>query len=270
MKKVKNITPIDILLTEYNNIYTQLSNPTLKASNNNEYIIQKLIPNTDNLSFTTSRKIKYDEKRSFMSQKYFNAISQYLYLFHEKIFHFLLFDYSLIRFNYEFNNENKLVSFNLSWTPCPFNEYFFNKMIQEQQPLFSNFGFPKFGLGLQALSEIELDNDIFESRGISLRSPLRLDFDSTYENDNFAYHPTYHFHIETSDTRLFASRPVTIHEFMLLVFEMCYPQQMRSWNEYQDISKNIPDVNSILRPMDSANDNDFGNKLHIHISLHEY
>jgi hypothetical protein len=69
-----------------------------------------------------------DSNRSLKSQKFFNYIKQYVAFFESRSYQFLFRDYSLGRIIYQFDDDNKLVSYNMYWNPCPFNKEFIDTL----------------------------------------------------------------------------------------------------------------------------------------------
>lgn len=126
-------------------------------------------------------------------------IEQYLEIYNKRLFHFLLFDGSLIRFCYKFK-DGILTEQHLLWWPCPIRDFIANG-IEE----------------VDALMETLEGN--MTKYDINMRSPIRIDFGG--ENES---HPMYHLHTEHPDMRLALNRPQCINGFMRFILKNFYPQ----------------------------------------------
>lgn len=133
----------------------------------------------------------------------FTRLEQYKHILETNSYHCMLFDGSIIRANFEFNND-KLVSQNLLWWPAPYD--------------FSN-------LMLDGFSPVDILLDLYGDKNwhktVKMRSPLRIDFDSTNNAEN---HPHSHIHIQSEKTRMAISRPICFNRFISFVFKNFYPE----------------------------------------------
>lgn len=157
------------------------------------------------------------------SGKSFTMLDQYIHILQTNSYHCLLFDGSIIRANFEFEDD-KLLRQNLLWWPAPYN---YGDILQEGYPpveLFQNFcedkDWPKI---------------------IRMRSPIRIDFDSS---NNAEKHPPGHLHIQNEETRLNINNPVCFNRFVNFIFRNFYPQFGVNFSEYDFIKYKTPDLQS--------------------------
>ena len=159
------------------------------------------------------------------SGSYFTKLNQYLHILTNNSYHCLLFDGSLLRVNFEFKN-NLLLTQNLLWWPAPFdNEYI--EMLAE-------------------FAAADIVEDFFEDndwhKKIKMRSPIRIDFDSS---NNTSTHPQSHMHIQHEDTRLNTNEPICFNRFVDFIFRNFYPDYNFSFSEYDYIRYRIPQYRKI-------------------------
>ena len=137
-------------------------------------------------------------------------IEQYLEIYKKRLFHFLLFDGSLVRFCYKFE-EGILTEHHLLWWPCPIRDFIAHE-----------------------IEEVEVVMDTLEGNmkksDINMRSPIRIDFGE--ENES---HPMYHLHTEHPDMRLALNRPMCINGFMRFILENFYPQIKIDFSDWEYI-----------------------------------
>lgn len=141
-------------------------------------------------------------------------IEQYLEIYKLRLFHYMLYDGSLIRFNYEFNG-NKLVAHNLLWWPCPYRGFKVNNSSLEEIDLL-----------------LEVLNGQLNKSDIEMRSPIRMDYDGKNEREN---HPLYHLHTENCDTRIAINVPLCINGFMQFILSNFYPQEQIDFSDWDNI-----------------------------------
>lgn len=151
-------------------------------------------------------------ERSLNAQKFFNYCKQYVAFFQSRSYQFLFVDYSLGRFVYKFDEANLLVSANLYWNPCPLNDGFIKKLTEY------DFDAMEYIDNITAKERIELDD-------ISLRTPVRLDFDRDYTGKNYKYHPLWHMHYQNKNTRIKIDKQsvICLYSYLLFVLENFYP-----------------------------------------------
>jgi len=184
---------ITALLEQFSNLSSYLSNE------------QITIISTD-LVFTANKDRVHLSWNSNGKETHFSSgddlifISQYIEMYYNRMFHFMLKDGSLIRFNYEFKGRD-LVSQNLLWWPCPIK-----------------------GLKINPTEDIDsvIDrlNGKVKAEEIIMRSPLRVDYDCLIDTQS---HPLCHMHFENPDTRLALNKPLCIYGFMEFIFGNFYP-----------------------------------------------
>lgn len=253
MKKTTDNLAIDKLEREFNEVKAVFGTTSRNGSGD---IISSIDPALDKNSINVRQKVKTDGNRSKISQKYFNTINQYITLFKNKSYHFLMWDYSLVQFRYEFTASGMLKSFNLSWIPCPFTDTYLVLDNSEES----------FNLNLEMLEEFDEDEEKLNPSNVKLRSTIRFDYDSLYEGKNQEYHPEFHVHVQTSETRLYVDKPMDINEFMYVIFETCYPERKKLWNDYQKFKVDSSNIDKWLRYQKS--NEIFGKKVHSHLSYY--
>lgn len=132
----------------------------------------------------------------------FTRLEQYKHILETNSYHCMLFDGSIIRANFEFEND-VLMSQNLLWWPAPYD--------------FSN-------LMLEGFSPVDILLDLYGDTKwhemVNMRSPLRIDFDSS---NNTETHPCSHMHIQSEKTRMSISHPICFNRFVSFVFKNFYP-----------------------------------------------
>lgn len=200
-----NITPGNRLLQQFN---------TIKAMFENNIIIDTIDPICENYVFTYSNTVPTTPTRSTISAKYFNSAEQYLTMFRSRSYHFLFYDASIARLNYEFDDNSKLLSYNLHWIPCPFSTEYLSGFIEEGQ-------LDKMEL-FNYLDSVDLEEK-FSYTNFSLRTPIRIDFDANYEGKKGDFHPTSHIHFQDTDTRAKINNIYCLYRFFAFIVENCYP-----------------------------------------------
>lgn len=150
-----------------------------------------------------------------VSSKAFLTIRQYLTILQSRAYHALMNDNSIIRFSFVFSDD-KLVSQNLLWWPCP---------IQIDNELFKEYGI------VETLNDM-LENNVI-SNDIRMRSPIRIDFDSS---NNTVEHPRAHAHLQHHECRINTDKPMCFNKFMKFILTNCYPEMIvntKGWNMLQ-------------------------------------
>lgn len=145
---------------------------TIKTMYSGSLLIETIEPICQNNLFTFTNDVPIYEERSPMSAKYFNNCKQYLAMFKNRSYHFLFIDGSLAKFHYEFDEEYKLLSYNLLWYPCPFSKEFLKIFIEDDGTI------NKMDLYDYIDNIEEIDN--FKYMDFNLCSPIRVDYDYTY------------------------------------------------------------------------------------------
>lgn len=156
--------------------------------------------------------------------KSFNKLAQYKNILETNSYHGLLFDGSLIRVNFEFENDILLTQ-NLLWWPAPCD---FSDLINDFPPL-------------DILSDLYGNEKWFES--IIMRSPIRIDFDS---NNNSDTHPRCHMHIQNAETRLFIENPICFNKFICFILKNFYPNYTINFINEDFINYKTPKSKVIL------------------------
>lgn len=169
-------------------------------------------PDYSKTIFTFKNQVPTTNVRSPMSQKFFNAIQQYLAMLKSRSYHFLFNDYSIGRFHYEFDPKGKLSSYNLLWFPCPFSEKFLNDI----SSLTDNI--------IDYIDELT-EEDMFKTDDLLLRTPIRADYDATYSGTRTKFHPVSHIHFQHHHTRAKNNSIFCLYNFFNFIIENCYPEK---------------------------------------------
>lgn len=153
--------------------------------------------------------------------KSFIKLTQYHHILETNSYHCLLFDGSLIRVNFEFQDD-LLLRQNLLWWPAPYD---YGNMLQD--------GFSP----IEILKDFYGDPDWYKN--IRMRSPIRIDFDSA---NNKKDHPCCHMHIENEETRINTASPICFNRFIDFIFRNFYPQFVLPFSEFDFINYKIPEL----------------------------
>ncbi|MBD7985729.1 DUF2290 domain-containing protein [Sporosarcina sp. Sa2YVA2] len=196
-------------------LYKQFN--VLKDMYKDKLILGYIEPTIHNNLFTFTNQMPIFDERSPLSAKYFNNCKQYLTLFKNRSYHFLFVDGSIAKFHYEFDELNKLISYNLLWYPCPFSEEWI-KIFKLDDGSIDELQMSEFMDNIE-----EVDN--FKYLDFNLRTPIRIDYDITYDakSDKASFHPTSHIHFQHTNTRARNSEIFCLYKFFVFIIENCYP-----------------------------------------------
>lgn len=155
-----------------------------------------------------------------VSGKAFLTIDQYLTILSANSYQLLLQDYSIVRYSFVFDGAH-LIQQNLLWWPCP---------VKMDEDIENEFGL------IQGIKQ-KINSSNNQSDYI-MRSPIRIDFDSTKDTSS---HPRAHTHFEHADCRVNSIEPICFNRFMRFIIENFYPESKilcNKWNyltyQYQD------------------------------------
>lgn len=152
-------------------------------------------------------------------------LEQYMHILKHNSYHCMLFDGSLIRVNFEFEN-NELLTQNLLWWPAP---YCYVDLLQEGYApvdlLLDFYGDPKW------------------HESMVMRSPIRIDFDC---KNNTVTHPHSHMHIQNGETRINTENPICFNKFVDFIFRNFYPDYKIKFSKHDFINYKIPDMEKII------------------------
>ena len=155
----------------------------------------------------------------------FIKLEQYMHILQHNSYHCLLFDGSIIRANFEFE-DNILVKQNLLWWPAPYD---YGDLLED--------GFPP----------VELMQYFYEERKwyeiVKMRSPIRIDFDRLKNTPN---HPQSHLHMQNEDTRLFVRQPICFNRFIAFIFRNFYPEFTVPFSNVDFINYKVPPSEEIV------------------------
>lgn len=138
------------------------------------------------------------------SGKSFTRISQYEYILKNNSYHCIMYDGSIIRVSFCFS-DGYLISENLLWCPSPFAEN--ADLLGEFTPH-------------ELLEDIYGDKDWY--KWISMRTPIRIDFDSKKHEDR---HTSAHVHFQHHDTHVDVLKPICFNRFIEFIIYTCYPSK---------------------------------------------
>jgi hypothetical protein len=150
-------------------------------------------------------------------ESHFAKINQYKKIVETEAFTCLLFDGSLVRAAYGFNNETLMIH-NLLWWPSPF------RITSEDL----------VGGGILDFFDLYADSGEWHER-LEMRTPFRFDYDTEKAAED---HPLSHLHMQTSDCRLYIDRPLSFNRFITFIFKNFYPDVYKKhyfWGDLVDI-----------------------------------
>ncbi|MFB7158500.1 DUF2290 domain-containing protein [Lysinibacillus sp. NPDC056232] len=135
-----------------------------------------------------------------VSSKAFLKVDQYMEILESGAYHAILFDYSIIRVSFSFRGDN-LIFQNLLWWPCPVKVEFED----EEYDSFAEI--------------VELF--LADSENYRMRSPIRIDLDTTNDNPE---HPKAHMHTQHPESRINTEEPICFNTFIKFIFNNFYPE----------------------------------------------
>ena len=211
-------------------------------------IIDSIKPNCNESIFSFRNSVNRTNERSPMSQKYFNSCVQYLALFRERSYHILFYDYSIARFHYEFEN-NKLVSYNLLWFPCPFSKDYLDICGGRQE--------------IADMLDTTPTEESYNYDNFIFRTPVRIDFDANYKGKKKIFHPTSHLHFQHKDTRSGFKDVFCLYKFFFFVIENFYPDiNYQIHNIDNNINKTMLSESQSWLKIKNVDDKELGEKIH--------
>lgn len=134
--------------------------------------------------------------------KSFTTIMQYISIYENGAYHAILHDGSIIRAFFQFK-KNILTHQSLLYWPSPITIP--EEHIDE--------------LGIRSAIELYLSSNC-ENSLIEMRSPFRLDFDSSNSTEE---HPETHLHMQHADCRISVKNPICFNTFIKFIFKNFYP-----------------------------------------------
>lgn len=156
----------------------------------------------------------------FNSGSSFNTLKQYEYILSTGAYQCILFDGSIIRTSFVFN-DSKLVNHSHLWWPAPYilpegASSFMDKVDEENKDDFL-YPYQRFV------------NDPNWQNLLKMRSPVRIDYDS--KHDDTVDHPLIHMHIQDHTTRLYIEKPISFYEFIKFIIKNFYPHINFNYNK---------------------------------------
>ena len=153
--------------------------------------------------------------------KNFSTLDQYEYILRNNSYTLTLFDGSIIRISFKFK-DNILISSSQLWWPSPFD----NIDIDPELELIDYYEIYKS------------DKEWFKN--IKMRSPVRIDYDST---NNTEIHPASHMHTQHHECRIKVNKPLCFNTFISFVFKNFYPDKSLDYKNLTRRSFNIKNLN---------------------------
>lgn len=132
----------------------------------------------------------------------FTTLTQYISIYKTGAYHCLLFDGSIIRAYFKFR-KNILLQESLLYWPAPVN-------IPEDEI---------DELGISEALDLYFSDAKTNKKSIVMRSPIRFDFDSSNVNE---LHPETHVHLQHSECRISAKKPICFNTFIRFILENFY------------------------------------------------
>lgn len=149
------------------------------------------------------------------SGKSFTTLNQYITIYETGAYHCILLDGSIVRVYFKFQ-ENLLIQESLLYWPAPI-------IIPEDEV---------DELGIREALSMYLSDENTKINSIVMRSPFRFDYDSSNSSD---LHPATHIHLQHSDCRISAKRPICFNTFIKFIFKYFYPQNYSS--DFDDLDR---------------------------------
>ncbi|SDM42915.1 Uncharacterized conserved protein [Paenibacillus sp. OK060] len=217
-------------------------------------ILDSIKPNCAETSFSVKNLVDTTDERSPLSQKFFNSCSQYLALFRERSYHVLFNDYSIARFNYEFEG-NKLASYNLLWFPCPFSH--------EYLEIYDNDR-----LEIEYMLDYTPIEETYRHSDFTFRSPVRIDYDANYTGNKKVFHPTSHLHFQHKNTRTEFNDIFCLYKFFFFVIENFYPDlNFQIYKDGNFITSNMLNESRNWLKTKKVQDEELGGRIHTSFSF---
>lgn len=133
----------------------------------------------------------------------FATINQYVTIYESGAYHGIVNDGSIIRASYSFK-KNILVGQSLLFWPAPINIP--EEDIEE--------------LGIREAMHLHLSSLNCDSKELRMRTPMRVDFDPQNASD---VHPDTHVHMQHSECRISAKKPICFNTFIKFIISNIYP-----------------------------------------------
>ena len=133
----------------------------------------------------------------------FGTLEEYVKWMESGQYSALLYDGSLLQITYDFSSGTRIMGHRLLYYPCPYDidEQFFNDL-EDLSP-----------------SDIVKLQQPGDPKGLLLRSPLRFDYDSSFQGD---LHPSSHLTFGTRSCRLAVVSPISLGHFVKFVFRRSF------------------------------------------------
>lgn len=133
----------------------------------------------------------------------FTTINQYVSIIETGAYHGIVNDGSIIRAYFVFN-KNILKAQSLLYWPAPITIP--EEEIEE--------------LGIRDAMTFYLNDLTCESKNLRMRTPFRFDFDPSNSSED---HPSTHVHMQHSECRMKATKPICFNTFIKFIIKNMYP-----------------------------------------------
>lgn len=160
----------------------------------------------------------------------FGYVAQYKTIIKTGAYTCLLFDGTIVRVSYSFNN-NSLTDHSLLWWPSPFK---------------INSDDLEMG-GVLEIFDLYANSEDWHEQ-IQMRSPIRFDYDKEKGTNE---HPVSHLHLQTSDCRLYIDRPICFNRFIKFIFQSFYPDIYKNYSFWNDLWEISFDEKELLSPVEN-------------------
>lgn len=203
---------------KFKNVYDEINNTLKLLLENNLVYYYNAIKVSNNDTYEELFWQNHIPERK-NCEKHFNSLEQYFFFLEQNSYNCILFDGSIVRFSYKFLIKNKsLESHNLTWWPSPICEDISEAV--------------RYGYDLSSFIKEYLENNLYKN--ISMRTPIRFDYDITNVSDS---HPKSHLHMQNSECRIFVDRPLCFNKFIKFIFKNFYNKRYIQYDFWENLDE---------------------------------
>jgi hypothetical protein len=163
----------------------------------------------------------------FNTGRYFLKLEQYKKILENNSYLCILYDGSIIRVSYTFEN-NILTGHNLLWWPAP---YAYNGITTEDMSPY------------ELMEEFLIDFQWHEV--LKMRSPVRVDYDPAITAVSETHSAT-HIHMQHENCRMYVQKPLCFNKFIKFILNNYYPNSSFDIEERDYIEFNISDKHEYI------------------------
>ena len=191
---------------------------TLKALSDSEIIYNYNVLRKTQLSINRERLSWVNHKTGkFNTNSEFLKLNQYRQILMNNSYLCIIYDGSIIRVSYTFEN-NVLIGHNLLWWPAPYNY--------------------KGIISLDEISPHELIDEFLAEKewykSLDMRTPIRVDYDPI-EGVVSEKHPPTHLHMQHGECRMYVDGPLCFNRFMKFILTNYYANIAFEFNSRDNI-----------------------------------